>query len=105
MPYLDSEALDWVDYDERTRILRAIFKENERAYRYKSVPKELYNQLLEAESIGTFFNFLIKPYFPCEEIKRSDIRLPPRSKAPRRRRPSKRPSIQSASREARGWQM
>jgi hypothetical protein len=98
MPYLDSEALFWVDYDARTRILRAIFTENERAYRYRNVPKQLYDRLLQADSNGGFFNLFIKPYFPYEEIKRSEMRLPPRAKAAHRGRRSRRNTIQPASR-------
>ena len=93
MPFLESDALDWVDYDERTRVLRAIFRENGRAYRYFDVPKHLFEELLAADSEGGFFNARIRPCFNYEEIDRSEIKLPLRPRKPRRTPSSSRPAL------------
>jgi hypothetical protein len=86
MPYLDSDALAWVDYDHSTRTLTALFT-NGRAYRYTGVPRKRYDDLLAAESGGGFFNTQIKPYFPYAEIRRSVLKLPPRHPLRKRAHP------------------
>jgi hypothetical protein len=69
MPHLDSDALYWVDYDRRASALTAIFKQNRRIYVYDAVPKRLYEELLDADSQGAFFNLHIRPFYPHREIK------------------------------------
>jgi hypothetical protein len=78
MPMLDSEALYWIDYEPRTKRLRAIFRENDRAYAYLRVPQKRYDDLLAAASPGGYFNTEVKPRFNVEEIDRDAPGLPPR---------------------------
>ena len=71
MPKLDSDALYSVDYDRRTSALTVIFQENRRIYIYDGVPRQLYDELLAADSHGAYFNLYIKPFYPHREIRRS----------------------------------
>ena len=49
-----SSNLDAVGYDESSSTLRILFHTGV-AYDYSGVPQELYNQLMEASSKGSFF--------------------------------------------------
>ena len=67
MPYLQSEALKSVFYDEAHHALRATFRGSGRTYVYEDVPQELYDALLFADSIGAFFNRHIRDSFHFHE--------------------------------------
>lgn len=52
---VDSSSLRRVGYDPVTKVLEVEFQSGA-VYRYYDVPKEVYLELLEAESKGTWFN-------------------------------------------------
>ena len=68
MPYVQSSALEQVSYDESGHTLRARFRETGRTYVYRGVPRDLYDQLIHAESIGAYFNTYIRDRFDYEEL-------------------------------------
>ena len=39
-----------------------------RTYVYQAVPERLHQQLMNADSIGSFLNLEIKPYYACREL-------------------------------------
>ena len=67
MPTVQSAALRAVFYDEARHALRATFRESGRTYVYEGVPQELYDRLLFADSIGSFFNRHIRDRFRFHE--------------------------------------
>jgi len=60
MPYLNSSAIDRVEYDPQTRELRIWFRPNGGPYSYYGVPQHIYDGLLRAPSAGSYFNDHIK---------------------------------------------
>jgi lysyl-tRNA synthetase class 2 len=67
MTHLQSAALKSVSYDEAHHALRATFRESGRTYVYEDVPQELYDALLFADSVGSFFNRHIRDRFAFHE--------------------------------------
>lgn len=63
-----SSELRWVGYEESTRLLEVEFHSGE-IYRYFGVPAGLVLELLEAESIGRFFNAHIRSKFAFEKVR------------------------------------
>lgn len=61
-----------VGYDDETKTLQVQFKGGE-TYNYFGVPQELYDNLLNAESVGGFLNTYIKPHFRMEKVTESKI--------------------------------
>jgi len=68
MPYVQSSALARVSYDEATRILCATFRESGRTYAYQDVPPEIYDSLMVADSLGSYFNACIRDHFSFREL-------------------------------------
>jgi hypothetical protein len=68
MAYVQSSALEEVSYDEREHTLCATFRETGRTYLYQEVPRELYDGLIFADSLGRYFNSHIRDHFPFREI-------------------------------------
>jgi hypothetical protein len=68
MVYVQSTALEQVGYDPDRRCLRAKFRDSGRTYVYSEVPQEVYDSLLFAESVGTFFNENIRDCYEFEEL-------------------------------------
>ncbi|TLX59082.1 KTSC domain-containing protein [Stutzerimonas nosocomialis] len=56
---VESESLRSVGYDPDSRILEVEFQ-GDGLYRYEDVPPEVVLELLEAESMGTYFNQVFK---------------------------------------------
>jgi hypothetical protein len=68
MPYVQSSAIERVSYDQGRQTLRATFRESGRTYVYEDVPQELYDGLLFADSLGTYFNAYIRDRFAWHEL-------------------------------------
>jgi hypothetical protein len=58
-----SSSLAKVAYDHHAAILQVEFRDG-RVYRYAGVPLQTYQELLEADSKGAFFNHYIRSRFP-----------------------------------------
>jgi KTSC domain len=69
MPALDSDALTFVRYDEKTRTLFASFRgPRGRNYVYEGVPPEDYAALMAAPSKGAWFNAHIRDRYRFRKI-------------------------------------
>jgi hypothetical protein len=55
MPAIYSSAITWVNYDDQTRRLHITFHASG-TYTYFGVPRLVYDGLLRAPSVGTYFN-------------------------------------------------
>lgn len=66
MPQHDSSFVRSVgyDWDAETLTLRL----GQRRYEYAGVPEEVYQQLLDSESLGVAYNASIKRQYPCREV-------------------------------------
>jgi KTSC domain len=64
---LESTLLASALYHPRPRRLEIEFRSGER-YLYFQVPPACYQQLLQADSKGSFFNRNIRNHFPCQHL-------------------------------------
>ena len=67
--YVQSSDLAWVEYDEPTRGLRIGFHNNDAAYEYSGVSKDIYEGLMKAPSKGSYFYQYIKGRFQHTRIR------------------------------------
>jgi hypothetical protein len=67
MPHVQSSVMTFVKYDDEAHELDITFTSG-KTYRYREVPVEIYDGLLEAESKGEFFNDNIKDVFVYSEV-------------------------------------
>ena len=70
MPLVDSSNINSVNYSEEG--LTVVFKSG-MEYTYPGVPKLLYEQMLDADSVGKFFAQYIKPEYPHDPNKTRNI--------------------------------
>jgi hypothetical protein len=59
---VESDAIHAIGYDDEVRVLELIFN-NGGIYQYRGVPREVFEQLLRAESKGRFFQDNIRDEF------------------------------------------
>ncbi len=59
-----SSDLAEIGYDEKSEILEILFRRGG-IWQYHEIPVEVYNELMNAESHGSYFNFEIKDAYPC----------------------------------------
>lgn len=64
---VSSSNLVSVGYDEDYQILEVEFKKSG-IYSYQNVPLVIFQALMSAPSIGTFFNAEVKNTYPCQRI-------------------------------------
>jgi KTSC domain len=64
---VSSSSLASVGYAEETQTLEVEFKRGT-VYQYFGVPRALHRALLDAPSVGQFFNANIRDVFPFDEI-------------------------------------
>jgi hypothetical protein len=67
MTPVKSSAIAEVGHDPETRLLRLAFRSG-RVYEYFDVPPDVYEDLLNAESVGEFVNRVIKPNYEYSEV-------------------------------------
>jgi hypothetical protein len=63
----DSSMIDAFGYDEEQQVLEVVFKRNG-VYRYRDVPKAVYEGLLNADSKGSYMRDLIIDKYPTEHL-------------------------------------
>jgi hypothetical protein len=68
MQGVDSSNIGAVGYDADEQVLFVTFRSNNRHYRYSEVPPDIYTSLLEAGSIGRYFNSNIRDIYDYTEI-------------------------------------
>jgi hypothetical protein len=64
---VSSSSIASVGYDAGTKTLEVEFNGG-RVYRYYGVPGAVHSQLLEASSVGAYFNANVRDKFPYEQL-------------------------------------
>jgi hypothetical protein len=67
MPVIESTAILRVSYNDTAKRLYVTFRDSGRTYAYHGVSKSTYEDLLQADSAGAYFNAFIKDRFPFTE--------------------------------------
>lgn len=62
----NSSSISSAEYDTVDNVLSVMFNSG-KTYRYADVPKEIYQELIEARSAGKFFQAYIKPVYKVVE--------------------------------------
>jgi len=67
---VESSNLESVGYDENENILQVKFlkKRSGKIYQYKDVPKMVYNEMISASSVGSYFQKYIRPVYHYREV-------------------------------------
>jgi len=65
---VSSSNLSSVGYDSQKKVLEVEFK-NGSVYQYFEVPESKYAELIEASSVGSYFNTHIKNVFQYTQVK------------------------------------
>ena len=67
MEEVESTLIKEAGYDEATQVLTVKFVNGDEIYEYKNVPKAVYDELMAAESKGSFFTKNIKGKYEFEK--------------------------------------
>lgn len=67
---VESTLIKSVGYDPEEQTLELEFVPSGRVYDYFEVPEEIYRELLEAPSLGHYFNEAIKGVYPYRRLSR-----------------------------------
>lgn len=67
MPYLQSDMIEAVSYEEQTRLLAIKFRTDGHVAVYENVPQDIYDSLIFADSIGEFFETRIAGTYRLRE--------------------------------------
>ncbi len=65
---VDSSMIYAVGYDEQAEILEVVFKRTG-VYRYRNVPKKVYQELMAADSKGSYMRDMIIDVYPTEHLR------------------------------------
>lgn len=65
--YVSSSDLSSIGYDESSQVLEIEFN-NGGIYQYESVPPSVYQDLINASSIGQYFHRSIKNVYSCTKV-------------------------------------
>jgi KTSC domain len=72
---VESSVLTTVAYDEVRKLLRLEFR-TLTIYQYFGVPAALHQALLQASSKGSYFNQVIRGYFPYSRVAKAETEVP-----------------------------
>lgn len=64
---VESSSLQSVGYDVTNQVLEIQFRTG-RVYRYFGVPPDVYSSLMQASSLGAFFNASIRDQYAFERV-------------------------------------
>jgi hypothetical protein len=67
---ITSTALSSIGYEDQEQYLEVEFSDQQ-VYRYYQVPRAFYDDLVKADSKGTYFNAVIRPYYAGVRVKPS----------------------------------
>ena len=67
MPYLQSDTIEAVSYDEDAHLLKIRFRTDGHVTVYEGVPQEIYDSLIFADSISEFFEAHIAGIYRVRE--------------------------------------
>ena len=65
---VDSSMIYAVGYDEQAQTLEVVFKRSG-VYRYRNVPKEVFDELMESDSKGGYLRDMIIEMYPTEKVR------------------------------------
>lgn len=65
---VSSSNIASIGYDPDSETLEVEFLKSGRVYQYSNVPLFMYERLMQAPSVGIFFNAEIKDSYPCSPI-------------------------------------
>jgi KTSC domain len=65
---VESSMIDALGYDEEQQVLEVVFKRTG-VYRYRGVPKNVYEELLNAPSKGSYIRDQIIDRYPTERLR------------------------------------
>ena len=65
---VSSSMIASIGYSPDSETLEVEFLKTGRVYEYYNVPPFMYDRLMEAASIGIFFNAEIKEAYPCSPV-------------------------------------
>lgn len=66
---VDSTALSRVKYDKTDNTLTVEFKDSGSVYVYYDVPESVYNSLLAADSIGSYFYYNVRDTYTYKRLR------------------------------------
>jgi hypothetical protein len=64
---VESSSIAGLDYDEETSQLYVRFHDNDATYVYHLVPRQVFEELMRAASMGAYLNQKIKPKYPVSK--------------------------------------
>ena len=64
---VDSSMIYAIGYDEQAQVLEVVFTRTG-VYRYHNVPKEVYDELMESDSKGSYMRDMIIDTYPTEKL-------------------------------------
>lgn len=67
LTFVKSSNMLGISYDEETKDLYVLFKQKT-LYKYADVPKDVYDEFIKAESVGSFFFKRIKSKYECKKV-------------------------------------
>jgi hypothetical protein len=67
MPYLQSDTIEAVAYDERDHLLKTKFRADGKVLVYEDVPQEVYDSLIFADSVSGYFQENIEGTYRARE--------------------------------------
>lgn len=65
---VSSSNIASIGYDPNSETLEVEFLKTGRVYQYFNVPGFMYERLMQASSVGIFFNAEIKNAYPCSSL-------------------------------------
>ena len=65
---VDSSMIYAVGYDEKEQILEVVFTRTG-VYRYRDVPKDIYDGLMESDSKGSYMRSMVIDSYPAEHLR------------------------------------
>ena len=68
LEYVDSTCFESVGYDDSEEVLYVRFLDSGSVYAYYGVPYYEYDELVNADSIGGYYNDYIKGQYDCEQL-------------------------------------
>ena len=67
-----STNIESIGYDPETKTLEVEFKKSGSVYRYDAVPEDVFEELKNAKSVGTYFGKAIKGAYEFKKISPED---------------------------------
>lgn len=65
--YVNSSNLESAGYDSNVNVLEIEFKRGA-IYHYFDVPENVFHELINASSVGSYFNHNIRDVYQCQKI-------------------------------------